>query len=267
MNWKQQADAIAKKFEDAKNVYNEKVLKQKRKEYAQEAKALLDAYNAQQSKRRNEVHAELKGVNEQLEKMGKPAVFNLKHFFTKKEIKSDYGTVVGHEEVIDVAYIEGVRYLSEYVEKTLSRLTDVDEYRRAIDEILETENEQALTVLHGLIQDNYYPSFVKTEDIQDGKLSTGARIGGGKGLNTSTSEYRAVVAIHEMVKDAHKKATYPKELFELEEKKKALVDERYKLSGAFGGDDTATYIYSMTAKIQAEQAFGSGKSDPLDRWK
>lgn len=267
MNWKQKIDEIYKKYENAKNTYNEQVLKQKRKELVQQAKALLDAYNAQQSKRRSEVQAELKEVNEKLEKMGKPPVFNLKHFFTKKEIKNDYGTVVGHEEVIDVAYIEGIRYLSEYVEKTLSRLKDVTEYRRAIDEILETENEQALSVLHGLISDNYYPSFVRTEEVQDSKLSAGARLSQGKGLNTSSSEYKAVVAIHEMVKDAHKKATYPKDLFELEEKKKALVEERYNLSGALGADDTSTYIYNVTAKIEADQSFGSGKDDPFNQWR
>lgn len=253
MNWKTRADEIFKKFENAKNVYNENVLRQKEKEYTREAQDLLAEYREQKSKRIDVVDAEIKAVNEKIEKIGKAPIFNLDHYFNYHEIKSEYGSVLDRKKVIDVTYIEGIRYLTDYVRKTLNRVTDVEDYSRAVSEILGANNEQALTVLHELVLDGYYPSFVPTEDVERNNLSTGANLAGG--LKAWSHEFKEVTATHEKVKNAYKKATYPKELYALEEKVEALKKESFKLKGFTGGDDTELYLNNVVSRLSVTDQF------------
>lgn len=247
MNWKERADEILKKYDNAKKIYNETVLKQKEKEYTQEARNLLDEYREQKSKRVNVLEAEIKSVQESIEKIGKAPIFNLDHYFNYHEIKSEYGAVLDRKKVIDVTYIEGIRYLTDYVQKTLNRLTDVEEYSRAVNEILGADNEQALTVLHELILDGYYPSFVRSEDVEHNNQGIGARIA--DGLKSSSPEFKEVAATHEKVKNAYKKVTYPKDLYALEEKVETLKKESFKLRGFTGGDDTEIYLSNVVSRL------------------
>lgn len=175
MNWVEEAKKIRKQYDDAKGIYNENMLKVKRKEYQKKAKSLLDQYNNKASQRKAEVQARLEELDELISAAKPLPIFNFEHYFKNEDIKGEYGTKLGTKKVIDVEYITGIKYLSEYVENTLSRLNNYDDYLRAITEITESDNKQAIEVLYSITANDFKPSFIKAESWENGKLSTGAR--------------------------------------------------------------------------------------------
>ncbi|WCH48138.1 hypothetical protein [Lysinibacillus sp. OF-1] len=252
MNWVEEAKKIRKQYDDAKDIYNESMLKIKRKEYQKKAKSLLDQYNNKANQRKAEVQARLKELDELISAAKPLPIFNFEHYFKNEDIKSEYGTKLGTKKVIDVEYITGIKYLSEYVENTLSRLNNYDDYLRAITEITESDNKQAIEVLYSITANGFKPSFIKAEAWDKGQISLGAHIS--EGRKSTDYTVQNVRALHDVIHERYKDVTYPEGLRDLEKEQKALINENLMLVGSTPDVDRA-FLYETVTYIDGSQLF------------
>ncbi|WP_312124679.1 hypothetical protein [Lysinibacillus boronitolerans] len=259
MNWVEEAKKIRKQYDDAKGIYNESMLKVKRKEYQKKAKSLLDQYNNKASQRKAEVQARLKELDELISAAKPLPIFNFEHYFKNEDIKSEYGTKLGTKKVIDVEYITGIKYLSEYVENTLSRLNNYDDYLRAITEITESDNKQAIEVLYSITANGFKPSFIKAEVWDKSQISLGAHIS--EGRKSTDYTVQNVRALHDVVHERYKDVTYPEGLRDLEKEQKALINENLMLVGSTPDADRA-FLYETVTYIDGSQLF----NDNTPKW-
>ena len=252
MNWIEEAKKIKKQYDDAKGIYNNRMLKQKRDEYQKEAEKLLAAYNQQSSQRQTEVKARLK----ELKGLIKPTpVFNFDHYFKDVDVMDKWGTKVGTKRVIDVEYIAGIKHLKEYVENTLSRLNNYDDYCRAITEITESDNKQAIEVLYNITANGFKPTFITNDEAwSHNLLGPGARAADANSGATPDYTIQNVRTLHGIVGERYKDVTYPTELREMEKEQKALIDENLMLSGA-KQDSTRDFLYRTVTQISGDQIF------------
>lgn len=252
MNWIEEAKKIKKQYDDAKGIYNNRMLKQKRDEYQKEAEQLLAAYNKQANQRQTEVKARLKELKELI----KPTpVFNFDHYFKDVDVTDKWGTKVGTERVIDVEYIAGIKHLKEYVENTLSRLNNYDDYCRAITEITESDNKQAIEVLYNITANDFKPTFITNDEAWNHSLlGPGARAADANRGATPDYTIQNVRTLHDIVGERYKDVTYPTELREMEKERKALIDENLMLSGA-KQDSTREFLYGTVTQIGGDQIF------------
>lgn len=261
MNWVEEAKKIRKQYDDAKGIYNESMLKIKRKEYQKKARSLLDQYNNKASQRQAEVQARLKELDELISAAKPLPIFNFEHYFKNEDIKSEYGTKLGTKKVIDVEYITGIKYLSEYVENTLSRLNNYDDYLRAITEITESDNKQAIEVLYSITANGFQPSFIKSEGWDRGQLSLGAHISDNHRGDSPDYTVRNVRALHDVVHERYKDVTYPEGLRDLEKEQKALINENLMLAGSTPDSDRE-FLYETVTYIDGSQIFNG----PASKW-
>lgn len=259
MNWVEEAEKIRKQYDDAKGIYNESMLKIKRKEYQKKARSLLDQYNNKASQRKAEVQARLEKLDELISAAKPLPIFNFEHYFKNEDIKSEYGTKLGTKKVIDVEYITGIKYLSEYVENTLSRLNNYDDYLRAITEITESDNKQAIEVLYSITANGFKPSFIKAEAWDKGQLSLGAHIS--EGRKSTDYTVQNVRALHDVIHERYKDVTYPEGLRDLEKEQKALINENLMLVGSTPDADRA-FLYETVTYIDGSQLF----NDHTPKW-
>jgi len=259
MNWIEEAKKIKKQYDDAKGIYNNRMLKQKRDEYQKEAEQLLAAYNKQSSQRQTAVKARLKELKELI----KPTpVFNFDHYFKDIDVTDKWGAKVGTERVIDVEYIAGIKHLKEYVENTLTRLNNYDDYYRAITEITDNDNKQAIEVLYNITANGFKPTFITDDEAwKYSLLGPGARVANANSGTTPDYTVQNVRTLHDVVHERYKDVTYPEGLRDLEKEQKALINENLTLSGS-QRDVTRDFLYETVTQIGGDQLF----NEPAPKW-
>jgi len=239
--WIKKADAIKEKYKNAAKQYNKQTLKVKREQYSKEMQSLLSQYQSERSARGTVVTARLQEISEQL----KPTpIFRLDHYFKEVDVKDSYGIKTGTKKVVDVDYIAGVKYLNEYVKKTLSGIDNFGDYDQAMKELMDGNSLEVVDVLSNLIKsDEFRPKFLREDETAE---------------NSSVAQ--AVKQLHGTALDKYEELTVPKEIRDMQAEKQALIRERMAIVG-ISNDQTLSYLNNTNSDIQRDGHYSNGSNE------